>query len=150
MAQIQLFYQSPLPQLRNKVLLKKFLIKTSKQYKRPIDSLNIIFCDDPYLISINRQFLNHDFYTDIITFDLSADSSEPIQAEMYISIQRVKENANFLNIPFTKELHRVIFHGLLHLLGYRDKLKKDQLTMRSMEDKLLLLYFGSTKKSTSK
>jgi probable rRNA maturation factor len=150
MAQIQLFYQTPLPQLRNKVLLKKFLTKTSKQYKRPIDSLNIIFCDDPYLLSINKQFLNHDFYTDIITFDLAAHPSDPIQAEIYISIQRVKENATTLNIPFTKELHRVIFHGLLHLLGYRDKLKKDQLTMRSMEDKLLLLYFGAKKKSTSK
>lgn len=150
MAQIQLFYQTPLPQLRNKVLLKKFLAKTSKQYKRPIDSLNIIFCDDSYLLSINKQFLNHDFYTDIITFDLAAHPSDPIQAEIYISIQRVKENANTLNITFTKELHRVIFHGLLHLLGYRDKLKKDQLTMRSMEDKLLLLYFGAKKKSTSK
>ena len=150
MAQIQLFYQSPVPQLRNKVLLKKFLIKTSKQYKRPIDSLNIIFCDDAYLLSINRQFLNHDFYTDIITFDLATDSSDPIKAEIYISIQRVKENASTLNIPFTKELHRVVFHGLLHLLGYRDKLKKDQLTMRSMEDKLLLLYFGAKKKSISK
>jgi rRNA maturation RNase YbeY len=101
-------------------------------------------------LSINKQFLNHDFYTDIITFDLAAHPSDPIQAEIYISIQRVKENATTLNIPFTKELHRVIFHGLLHLLGYRDKLKKDQLTMRSMEDKLLLLYFGAKKKSTSK
>jgi rRNA maturation RNase YbeY len=143
MAQIQLFYQSPVPQLRNKISLKKFLLKTAKRYNRPIDSLNIIFCDDPYLLSINKQFLNHDFYTDIITFDLSPNSSEPIQAEIYISIQRVKENSSLLGIPFIKELHRVVFHGLLHLLGHRDKLKKDQLTMRSMEDKLLKLYFDT-------
>jgi rRNA maturation RNase YbeY len=141
MTQIQLFYQVPLPQLRNRLLLKKFLLKTSKRYHRPIDSLNIIFCDDPYLLSINKQFLHHDFYTDIITFDLSPTKLHPIQAEIYISVQRVKENSLSLEAPFSRELHRVIFHGLLHLLGYRDKLKKDQLTMRSMEDKLLMLYF---------
>ena len=150
MTQIQLFYHSPLPQLRNKTSLKKFLIKTSKKYNRPIDSLNIIFCDDAYLLSINKQFLHHDFYTDIITFDLASSSSEPIQAEIYISIQRVKENADSFGTPFIKELHRVIFHGLLHLLGYRDKLEKDQLTMRSMEDKLLMLYLGGKKKPAPK
>jgi rRNA maturation RNase YbeY len=130
--------------------LKKFLLKTSKQYNRPIDSLNIIFCADTYLLSINKQFLNHDFYTDIITFDLASNKSEPIQAEIYISVERVKDNASKLGAPFIQELHRVVFHGLLHLLGYRDKLKKDQLTMRSMEDKLLMLYFGAKKKSISK
>ena len=150
MAQIQFFYHSPLSQLRNKISLKKFLLKTSKQYKRPIDSLNIIFCDDAYLLSINKQFLNHDFYTDIITFDLTSKKSEPIQAEIYISVERVKDNASKLGASFIQELHRVVFHGLLHLLGYRDKLKKDQLTMRSMEDKLLMLYFEAKKKSISK
>ena len=150
MAKIQFFYHSPLSQLRNKISLKKFLLKTSKQYNRPIDSLNIIFCADTYLLSINKQFLNHDFYTDIITFDLASNKSEPIQAEIYISVERVKDNASKLGAPFIQELHRVVFHGLLHLLGYRDKLKKDQLTMRSMEDKLLMLYFGAKKKSISK
>ena len=150
MNQIQLFYHSPLSQLLTKISLKKFLLKTSKQYNRPIDSLNIIFCDDAYLLSINKQFLSHDFYTDIITFDLGSKKSEPIQAEIYISIERVKDNASKLGTPFIQELHRVVFHGLLHLLGYRDKLKKDQLTMRSMEDKLLILYFGAKKKSISK
>ena len=145
MAQIQFFYHSPLSQLHNKISLKKFLLKTSKQYNRPIDSLNIIFCDDAYLLSINKQFLNHDFYTDIITFDLTSNKLEPIQAEIYISVERVKDNASKLGTPFMQELHRVVFHGLLHLLGYRDKLKKDQLTMRSMEDKLLMLYFGAKK-----
>ncbi len=142
MKQINLFYQCSLPQLRNRLLLKKFMIKTANKYKRPIASLNIIFCDDPYLLSINKQHLNHDFYTDIITFDLSLSPQDPIQAEIYISVDRVKDNASQLNIPFRKELHRVIFHGLLHLFGYKDKLKKDQLTMRTMEDTLLLLYFG--------
>jgi rRNA maturation RNase YbeY len=150
MAQIQFFYHSALSQLRNKISLKKFLLKTSNQYNRPIDSLNIIFCDDAYLLSINKQFLNHDFYTDIITFDLASKKSEPIQAEIYISVERVKDNASKLGAPFIQELHRVVFHGLLHLLGYRDKFKKDQLTMRSMEDKLLMLYFGAKKKSISK
>ncbi len=150
MTQIHLFYHSPLSQLRNKISLKKFLLKTSMKHNRPIHSLNIIFCDDAYLLSINKQFLNHDFYTDIITFDLASKKSEPIQAEIYISIERVKDNASKLGTPFIQELHRVVFHGLLHLLGYRDKLKKEQLTMRSMEDKLLILYFGAQKKSISK
>ena len=150
MTQSKLFYHSPLPQLRNKISLKKFLLKTSVQYNRPINSLNIIFCDDTYLLSINNQFLKHDFYTDIITFDLGSKKSDPIQGEIYISTERVKHNASKLETSFTEELHRVVFHGLLHLLGYRDKLKKDQLTMRSMEDKLLMLYFGAQGKSISK
>ena len=150
MTQIKLFYHSPLPQLHNKISLKKFLLKTSIQYNRPINSLNIIFCDDTYLLSINNQFLNHDFYTDIITFDLGSKKSDPIQGEIYISPERVKDNASKLETSFIEELHRVVFHGLLHLLGYRDKLKKDQLTMRSMEDKLLMLYFGAKKKTISK
>jgi rRNA maturation RNase YbeY len=149
MTQIKLFYHSSLPQLRNKISLKKFLLKTSVHYNRPINSLNIIFCDDTYLLSINNQFLNHDFYTDIITFDLGSKKSDPIQGEIYISTERVKDNASKLGTSFNEELHRVVFHGLLHLLGYRDKLKKDQLTMRSMEDKLLMLYFGVQKKSIS-
>ncbi len=83
------------------------------------------------MLAINRQFLSHDFYTDIITFDLS--DSNAIQAEIYISVDRVKDNAAQLGVSFKSELHRVIFHGVLHLCGYKDKKRKEIEKMRSTE-----------------
>jgi rRNA maturation RNase YbeY len=121
--------------------LKLFLSAIAKKNKRPIDSLNIIFCSDAYLLEINRLYLQHDYYTDIITFDLSPSANSPITAELYISVDTVKDNARDLGVPFYREVHRVVFHGLLHLLGYKDKNKKDQLLMREMEEKLLKQYF---------
>jgi rRNA maturation RNase YbeY len=127
--------------LKQRNRLKSFLASTAESSKRPLGSLNIIFCSDEHLLGINRDFLQHDYYTDIITFDLSASSKAPLEAELYISVDRVKENATTLGQPFYRELHRVIFHGLLHLLGYKDKQKKDQALMREMEDRLLGEYF---------
>lgn len=127
--------------LKQRNRLKSFLASTAESSKRPLGSLNIIFCSDEHLLGINRDFLQHDYYTDIITFDLSASSKAPLEAELYISVDRVKENAITLGQPFYRELHRVIFHGLLHLLGYKDKQKKDQALMRKMEERLLGEYF---------
>ena len=127
--------------LKQRNRLKSFLSSTAVSAKRPLGSLNIIFCSDEHLLGINRDYLQHDYYTDIITFDLSPSSKAPLEAELYISIDRVKENASILGQPFYRELHRVIFHGLLHLLGYKDKQKKDQTLMREMEDRLLAEYF---------
>ncbi len=141
MAEVNFFYLEPVSILKQRNQLKAFLKKTAKQSGRPIDTLNIIFCSDTYLLSINQQFLEHDYFTDIITFDLSQSKKGAITAEIYISYDRVKDNAKQMNIPISKELHRVIFHGLLHLIGYKDKLKKDQILMRKMEDKLLTKYF---------
>jgi probable rRNA maturation factor len=127
--------------LKQRNRLKSFLASTAESSKRPLGSLNIIFCSDEHLLGINRDFLQHDYYTDIITFDLSASSKAPLEAELYISVDRVKENAITLGQPFYRELHRVIFHGLLHLLGYKDKQKKDKALMREMEERLLGEYF---------
>ncbi len=127
--------------LKQRNRLKLFLASTVQGSNRPLGSLNIIFCSDEHLLGINRDFLQHDYYTDIITFDLSPSSKTPLEAELYISVDRVKENASSLGQPFYRELHRVIFHGLLHLMGYKDKQKKDQVLMRAMEDRLLLEYF---------
>jgi probable rRNA maturation factor len=143
MAQINLFNTSGLSTLKNRKQLKTFLIAIAVAYKRPILSLNIIFCDDDYLLSINKGFLAHDYYTDIITFDLSASTNDAIQGELYISTDRVRDNAQTHNQRFITELHRVIFHGLLHLLGYKDKSEKDSLKMKEMEDILLSQYFVS-------
>ena len=92
------------------------------------------------MLNINRQFLNHDYYTDIITFNLSG-SKRQIEGEVYISIDRVKDNAAILSQSIKQELHRVIFHGALHLCGYKDKSKYDIDKMRKMEDKYLKAFF---------
>lgn len=141
MSSIQFFCLKPAPVLRERNRLKSFLLKRASLEKKSIASLNVIFCDDAYLLSINRDFLKHDYYTDIITFDLSPSKKSPIEAEIYISLDRVRENAMVHQTTYKTELHRVIFHGLLHLLGYRDKKQADQLLMRKMEDRLLKAYF---------
>lgn len=103
-----------------------------------MDSINYIFCTDNALLKINRQFLNHDFYTDIITFDLSESTS--VRAEVYISVDRVKDNAQEIGVSFKSEVHRVIFHGALHLCGYKDKSKKEKEKMRRKEEFYLKKY----------
>jgi rRNA maturation RNase YbeY len=119
----------------------KFFIETLfKKEKNKLQELNYIFCSDEYLLEINKQYLKHDFYTDIITFGLS-EPNEPINAEIYISVDRVRENADQFKSTLKKEMHRVIFHGALHLCGYRDKKKEEEVLMRQMEDKYLSLYF---------
>jgi len=109
-----------------------------KQGKR-VEAINYIFCTDEYLLDLNRQHLNHDTFTDIITFELS-DKNQPLVSDVYISIHRVRENARSFSTSFNDELHRVIFHGALHLAGYKDKSKKDSALMRQMENKWLSLY----------
>ena len=141
MNEVQFFFLQPVSVLKQRNTLKSFLQKTAQKEGRPITSLNIIFCSDDYLLNINKQYLNHDYYTDIITFDLSESKKGPVSAELYISYDRVKDNARQMKATTTKELHRVVFHGLLHLVGYKDKSAKDQIEMRKMEDKLLAKYF---------
>lgn len=121
--------------------LKEFIFAIFKKEKTKLASLNYIFTTDRELLEINRQYLGHDTYTDIITFDLSG-KSEPKQAEIYISYDRVKENAKTHSSAISKELHRVIFHGALHLCGYRDKTAADKKKMREKEDYYLYRYFG--------
>lgn len=110
-----------------------------KKEGKKLESINYIFSTDKAVLEINRQFLSHDFYTDIITFDLSESSS--IKAEIYISIDRVKDNAVQMKIPFKQELLRVLFHGVLHLCGYKDKNKTETMQMREMENFYLSKYF---------
>lgn len=103
-------------------------------------TINYIFCNDDYLLEKNIAFLSHNTLTDIITFDLSENDSE-LQAEIYISIERVKDNAAKFDTDYQNELHRVIFHGILHLCGYKDKKPEDISLMRSKESECLQLYF---------
>ena len=140
MGSIHFFYIQQTSVLTQKKKLKNYLLYKSNLYGRPISGLQIIFCSDEYLLKINQDFLSHDYYTDIITFDLGVKGSETIDGEIYISLDRVKDNAKHHGVSYTTELHRVIFHGVLHLLGFKDKKKTDQLVMRSMEDEFLLHY----------
>jgi len=126
--------------LSNRTRLKSFIASLFKKEGIKLEKIHYIFCSDDYLLEINRQHLQHDYYTDIITFGLSAPG-QPVNAEVYISIDRVRDNAHQFNTHLKEEIHRVIFHGALHLCGYKDKKAKDQELMRKMEDKYLRLYF---------
>jgi len=129
--------------LRDRTRLKRFLVSLFKKEKKQLGELQYIFCSDDYLLQINRQYLNHNYFTDIITFDLS-EKDQLINAEIYISVDRVRENAREFGCSLRQELHRVMFHGALHLCGYKDKKPKDAQLMRRMEDKWLRLYNRST------
>ena len=115
------------------------VIKTiSAEKKMFFESLQFVFMDDASLLKINRQFLNHDTYTDIITFDLSENKG--IVGEIYIYLERVEENAISFGVTYKEEFLRVLFHGALHLLGYKDKTTKDKQAMREAETYCINLY----------
>ena len=132
--------------LGNRVMLKGFLEKQLKKEGIKIECLQFVFCSDKYLLDINKQFLNHDYYTDIISFDLS-ESKGHLIGDIYISVDRVKENAKTMNTSQGEELLRVIFHGALHFCGYNDKKPADAKLMRSMEDKWMKLFHMEHSKS---
>ena len=132
------FFQDVKFSLTCRSILKKFLLTIFKKEGKKLQCLNYIFCSDGALLEINRKYLNHDFYTDIITFDLS--ETRAVRAEIYISIDRVRENSRKLGVSFKSELHRVIFHGVLHLCGYNDKPKGEKEKMSKREDFYLKKY----------
>lgn len=126
---------------RNK--LKGVLVKLFKAEGRPLQRLDYVFCSDSYLLKMNQKWLQHDSYTDIITFDLS-EKNAGIVGEIYISIDRVRENAISFKTRFNDELRRVVFHGALHLCGYKDKSQAQQSKMRRSETQWLRLFSRST------
>ncbi len=107
----------------------KYAIRIEKKYE--VD-LNIIFCSDNYLLKMNKKYLNHDYFTDVITFDYSENNK--LSGDIFISIETVKENALQYYVDFSDELERVILHGVLHLIGYNDKSEKEKKIMREKED----------------
>ncbi len=139
MQKVQFYFLDRKPTLKERTRLKLFIEKLFITEKTKLGSLSYIFCSDEHLLGINKDFLKHDFYTDVITFDLS--STIEIEGEVYLSVDRIKDNAKAEGASFKEELHRVIFHGTLHLCGYKDKKKDDILKMRRMEDKYLNEYF---------
>lgn len=126
--------------LSNRTKLKAFLVKLSEDEKTKVESLTIVFCSNQYLLDINKRFLKHDYYTDIITFDLTSKGSKEKTAEIYISTDQIRKNAADFNTTIGNELHRVIFHGVLHLCGYNDKSRRQKEKMTEKENKYLAKY----------
>lgn len=127
--------------LKNTANLKLFIESIFKDERQNLESVNYVFCSDKAVLEINRKYLEHDFYTDVITFDLSQNNKATL-GEVYISIERVRDNAKQLGLSIKSELHRVLFHAALHLCGYNDKKKKDKEIMRKRENDLLTKYFN--------
>jgi len=123
--------------LKNTKEIKNWISHTIFNLKKNVGDINYVFCDNEFITDINIKFLNHDYPTDIITFDYS--DTKIINGEIYLSIEQIKENSKTYNTNLTDELHRVIIHGVLHLLGYKDKTKTEQLEMRTKEDYYLSL-----------
>jgi len=119
--------------LKQKGFVRTWIRNTIIAEKHRLRLLNFIFCSDIYLLNINQQYLNHDNYTDVITFD-NSDTEQEIVGDIFISLDRIRENAKELEINETDELHRVMIHGTLHLLGYPDKGKSAKALMTEKED----------------
>ena len=125
-------------QLENEETYSQWIQNVILSENKTIGEINYIFCDDEYLLDINQKHLNHDFYTDVISFDYS--EANIISGDVFISVDRVKENADEYNVPFNEELKRVIIHGILHYCGYKDKSSQEEGNMRNKEDEKLLLF----------
>ncbi len=121
--------------LKNRTVLKQWIKTVIENNKKELGEISYIFCSDEQLLEINKEFLNHDYYTDIITFDYS--EAEIVSGDLFISIERIKDNAKTLKTSYQEELHRVIIHGILHLLGHKDKTELESENMRKLENECL-------------
>lgn len=124
--------------LKGKMRVKRWITDIIKAQGKKVGDISYLFCDDAYLIEVNRAYLNHDTYTDIITFDYVEDNL--ISGDIMISVERVKENAQLFGSTFDQELHRVIIHGILHLLGQGDKTAPEAAQMRKKEEAALAVW----------
>ena len=122
---------------KKRTILKQWIKTIVENNKKEVGEISYIFCSDEQLLEINKEFLNHDYYTDIITFDYS--ETDVVSGDLFISIERIKDNAKTLKTSYQEELHRVIIHGVLHLLGYKDKTEEESENMRKLEDECLLI-----------
>ena len=120
------------------IALKNWIKSVIESHKKKVGKIAYVFCSDEFLLNMNKEYLKHDYYTDVITFDNTEDEKGKISGEIYISVDRVAENAKTYNTEDT-EIFRVIIHAILHLLGYDDKTPEEQEKMRAMEDKYLAM-----------
>ncbi len=136
---INFFSEEKTFKINNKKKLRILLKEVCELEKVKLSFINCVFCSDEYLLEINKKYLKHNFLTDIITFDHS-DRKNHIEGDLYISVDRVKDNARTYKHTFLNEITRVVLHGLLHLMGYNDKTEKEKKRMRLLENKYVSLY----------
>ncbi len=134
--QINFFSEGISFRLQQKRALRTWIVEVLSRFGKSCHAINFIFCSDRFLLEMNKSFLKHDYFTDILTFPVKLPGND-VAADIFISIDRVRENANKFEVSFMEELHRVMIHGILHLMGYRDKLQPEKKRMRKMEDKML-------------
>jgi rRNA maturation RNase YbeY len=135
MKTIQFFTENTPFAIKNKTQIREWLTKIIRKHKKTVGEINIIFCGDEYLLKLNEQYLNHDTLTDIITFDFV--EGKIISGDIFISVDRMKENAKLFHVEQSTEMQRLIVHGVLHLLGYKDKTTKDKKIMTTQEETAL-------------
>ena len=139
-----LFFSETKFKLLSKRPVKNWLGEVVKHEEKKMGNVNIVFHNDEQLLTLNKQYLNHDTFTDIITFDYSEKNI--LHGDICISVERVKENAEKYNFSFDEELRRVMAHGILHLCGYQDKKNKDKQLMKQKEEEALFLFKTKYKK----
>jgi rRNA maturation RNase YbeY len=125
-------------QLENEEQYSSWISNVISSENKKEGDINYIFCDDEYILEINKQYLNHDYYTDIISFDYSVGNE--LHGDIFVSIERVRENAIEFEVTFDEELKRVLAHGVLHYCGYKDKTEEEELIMRSKEDEKIKMF----------
>jgi rRNA maturation RNase YbeY len=138
MDSIHYFFEDIDFKLDNSNKISSWVSDVISKEKYSLISINYVFCSDEHLLEVNREYLSHDYYTDIITFN-NSEADNQIESDVFISIDRVVENAKINDDSFDKELNRVMIHGVLHLLGYNDKTKEQQIMMREKENAYLSL-----------
>jgi rRNA maturation RNase YbeY len=131
-SKIELFYEDTQSLKLHRLTLHKYVKILINRELKKLGEISVILCSDKYLLEINIEYLKHNYYTDIITFNYV--EGKVISGDLFISVDRVKENSTEFNTGFIKELYRVIFHGILHLIGYNDKTEEEQKVMRRKED----------------
>jgi len=142
MPRIHFFYEDVKFTVPNKTKLRNWIeLIIKNETGKKIKNINFIFCSDEFLLEFNKIYFHDHTLTDVITFDYS-DDERNLESDIYISIHRIKENSQDLKIPFINELHRVMIHGVLHLLGYRDKSEDELQIMREKENECLTLYLS--------
>jgi probable rRNA maturation factor len=139
MKQINFFCEDVDFVLKNKAKIRNWIFDVIASYQKKPKTINYIFCSDEHLRKVNIDFLAHDYYTDIITFD-NADYEDEISGDLYLSIDRIAENAKDFGVTFQYELGRVLIHGILHLIGYTDETDEGEAQMRILETKALETY----------
>ena len=137
MSQVNFFTEEIAFKLSHPKKTSSWIKKAIAAERKDLRSLNFVFCTDEYLGAINKQYLKHQTFTDVITFDQSDDDA--LEGDIFISVERIRENAQKFSNSFDDELHRVLIHGVLHLIGYGDKTKAHKIIMRKKEDAYLSL-----------